>query len=470
MNHERMTRLFFDRFFPLVVNNKGYVVYIAKEYAATLKKNPEDIIGRYVKDVIPDTRLISVLDSEQELFGELFKIETGQIVICDYILLRGEDGSVEGACVISPYFINATYAQDFRSIEKLYKQVAQLKMEKARYKQEMSEMEHLNSKLVDLVGEAPAIVQLRETIKRIIDTDIAVLITGETGVGKEVVSSAIHQWSKRKNQKFVKINCAAIPGELLESELFGYEPGSFSGALKTGKLGKFEFANHGTILLDEIGEMPLALQGKLLRTLQDKEIVRVGGLNPIKLNVKVVCSTNSELEQKVKAGLFRSDLYYRINVVNLHVPPLRERKEDIRLLCEALIKRINHYHSTGVKGITADALKLFTEYDWPGNVRELEHVLERACVMTNDDYLGEDSFDLMKFRLAADRTSQNTVEKRDMLAGKKTSFEKNEVLSALKEAKGNKSLAAKNLGIARQTLYKKIEKLGIVETGTYLYE
>jgi len=345
-------------------------------------------------------------------------------------------------------------------IERLHKKVNELESEKLRYRQELSELERSKSYLVNLVGETPSMRQLKELINRIADTSLVVLITGETGVGKEVVSDAVHQLSGRGRGRYVKINCAAIPSDLLESELFGYEAGSFSGASKDGKMGKFEFANNGTILLDEIGEMSLDLQRKLLRVLQDSEIVRVGGLTPVKLNVRVICSTNCVLEDMVEKGTFRRDLYYRIKVADLYIPPLRERKEDLGLLCDALIRKINYYHNSAVKGVTDETLELFHHYDWPGNIRELEHLLERACVLANQDYLDAHYFEVLKeWRTVGKLAKEGHAG--DILGERRLSFEKNEIIRALIEAKGNKTLAAKALGVSRQTLYEKIKKLDI---------
>jgi len=461
---DRMMKLFFYRYYPLVVDKKGRIIFITKKYADFLKKNHDDLIGKYVKDVIPGTRLIQVLETEKELFSMTFKISDDQMITCDYLLLRDENGIVEGACCLSPYFVDSEYEQDIDLIEKLYKQVNHLKMETERYKQELFESENANSNLVNLIGETPPMLRLKRLINKVADTALVILITGETGVGKEVVGNAIHQLSKQKSYKYVKINCASIPRELMESELFGYEGGSFSGASKNGKIGKFEFANNGTILLDEIGEMPFDLQGKLLRVLQEKEIVRVGGLKPISLNVRVICSTNRDLKQMVQDGTFRKDLFYRINVLELNIPPLRERKGDIGLLCDSLIKKINHYHNTYVKGVTDETLELFMQYDWPGNVRELEHVLERACVISNEDYLDTFYFDLIeeiKDSQNVDNATVNNTGTGSELFDKKASFERDAIIKALAEAKGNKSSAAKKLGISRQTLYEKIRKLDI---------
>jgi len=460
MEQQRMAEMFFRRYYPFVIDKNGKIVSITREYAAVLSRDWKSLLGKHILDVIPSTRMLEVIKDERELFGETFRLPNGDVLICDYLLMRDENGVVEGACCVSPYFINTKYEQDISVIERLHKKVSELESERQRYRQELNELERSKSYLVNLVGESPSMRHLKNLINKIADTSLVVLITGETGVGKEVVADAVHQLSGRDSGRYVKINCAAIPSDLLESELFGYEAGSFSGASKDGKMGKFEFANNGTILLDEIGEMSLNLQRKLLRVLQDSEIVRVGGLTPVKLNVRVICSTNCVLEDMVEKGTFRRDLYYRIKVADLYIPPLRERKEDLGILCDALIRKINYYHNSAVKGVTDETLELFRQYDWPGNVRELEHLLERACVLANEDYLGTYYFDLLKeWRTVGQQAEIGKIG--DMLGEKKLSFEKNEIIHALIEAKGNKTLAAKALGVSRQTLYEKIKKLDI---------
>lgn len=260
----------------------------------------------------------------------------------------------------------------------------------------------------------------------------------------------------------MKINCAAIPKDLLESELFGYESGSFSGAIKGGKMGKFELANGGTLLLDEIGEMPLVLQSKLLRVLQEGELERVGGLKTIKLDVRVICVTNQNIVEQVEKGLFRKDLFYRINVVEINIPPLRDRLEDIPPLCEYFINKINYSLGLDITDIKKDVFALFNEYIWTGNVRELYHVLERACIMAGFGSLKLENLDFLlariyKKNIINDNTSYNDVSLNDITA----EVEKEKIIKTLINTKGNKSSAAKLLNIDRSSLYNKLKKYGI---------
>ncbi len=225
-----------------------------------------------------------------------------------------------------------------------------------------------------------------ELAKKVADTDTTVLLIGESGTGKEVLARFIHEKSKRARGNFVAVNCAAIPSNLLESEMFGYEKGAFSGATKCHR-GKFEQANHGTLLLDEISEMPLELQAKLLRVIQEKIIDRVGGTEPISVDVRIICTTNKNIEQEVKKGNFREDLYYRISVFPIKIPPLRERKEEISELAISFLKKFSSKFNKNVEGITDNALELLINYPWPGNIRELQNVIERAVVLTEDNQI-----------------------------------------------------------------------------------
>ena len=290
---------------------------------------------------------------------------------------------------------------------------------------------------------------------------LTVLITGETGTGKEVFADALHRSSIRRDKHFVKINCAAIPKELLESELFGYEKGAFSGASSSGKTGKFEYAAGGTILLDEIGDMPLDLQAKLLRVLQEREFERIGGLKSIPFDARVICTTNRDVVQLVKEGKFREDLYYRINVLEMYIPPLRERTEDIMELSRTFIAQINNEYELSIEGIDADTQQFLECYDWPGNVRELKHAIERACMMRGSGTLSMDDFDFFIRRISANGSSyaaDRNVTKSLDLKTVKMEAEKKAIETALKITGGNKKSAANILGIERTVLYDKLKK------------
>jgi two-component system response regulator AtoC len=312
-----------------------------------------------------------------------------------------------------------------------------------------------------MIGRSTVMQNIYKTIGRIANSNATVLIRGESGTGKELVARAIHFNSIRKDKNFVKINCASIPENLLESELFGHEKGAFTGAV-TAKQGKFELAHQGTIFLDEIGEMSLATQAKLLRVLQEREFERVGGTETIRVDVRIVAATNKDLEKSIDEGTFREDLYYRINVVDIVMPPLRERKEDIPELVEHIIKNCCLEHGKTITGFSREAMKLLEAYDWPGNIRELKNVCERAVLMSSGPVLTIEDLPLSL------QKSNRRVEwlgeiQGDSLKEIVAEVEREVILKALEENNWNRSATAQALKINRSSLYAKMKELGIIE-------
>jgi len=307
----------------------------------------------------------------------------------------------------------------------------------------------------NLIGRSEAMTKLLDLVAQVAPSEATVLISGESGTGKEIIAAAIHYNSLRKEGPFVKINCAAITETLLESELFGHEKGSFTGADRR-KEGKFRQASGGTILLDEVSEMSLAMQVKLLRVLQEREITRVGGDEVIPIDVRVITAANRDLVREITAGRFREDLYYRLNVVTLQVPPLRERKEDIPLLAIHFLKEFAEKNHKEIKGFTPRALDRMLRYSWPGNVRELMNTVERGVVLSRSDYLDES--DLSPILMEKDSLEGDNA----VTSGESSleSMEKATILKILEEAGGNKSEAARRLGITRRTLHQKLKKYG----------
>ncbi len=306
----------------------------------------------------------------------------------------------------------------------------------------------------DIIGKSPAIQALLDTINMVAPTDANVLIVGESGTGKELVSSAIHYNSSRKHKPFVKINCAAITESLLESELFGHEKGSFTGADKKRK-GKFLQADQGSILLDEIGEMSLAMQAKLLRVIQEKEITPVGSDQNLKTDVRIIASTNKDLKKMSDQGVFRQDLYFRLNVVSIDIPPLRERDEDIPNLALHFLQIFSKKNNRDIKGFVPEAMDALNRYEWEGNVRELMNSVERAVVLARSDYITLDDFSFIK-KDDVDQIVTNT----NLGNIKLSQIEEKAIISTLESAEGNKSEAARRLGITRKTLLKKLKQYG----------
>ncbi len=272
--------------------------------------------------------------------------------------------------------------RDITELENLKKQLDDIR----HYASELQEMQIQQLQMDDLVAQSPAMQRVLELVTRVSRVESTVLITGESGVGKEVIAKKIHLLSKRKNKPLIKINCGAIPENLLESELFGYEGGAFTGAKKEGKPGMFELASEGTLFLDEIGELPINLQVKLLRAIQEKEIIRVGGLKAIPVDVRIIAATNKDLASMVRKGTFREDLFYRLNVVNINIPPLRQRREDIVPLLFEVLKKFNTKYGLD-KRLTGPVVERLLQYDWPGNIRELENLVERLVVLVNEPYI-----------------------------------------------------------------------------------
>ena len=309
----------------------------------------------------------------------------------------------------------------------------------------------------EMIGESPAIRQVFRLIQQVASTDCTVLILGKTGTGKELVARALHDHSPRKGKSMVKVNCAAIPAHLIESELFGHERGSFTGATDR-RLGKFELANGGTLFLDEIGEMPVDLQVKLLRALQEREIERIGGKGTIKVDVRIIAATNRELEQEMAAGRFRSDLYYRINIFPILLPELKDHKEDIPLLASHFIHRLAGKTGRKIKGISYSALQEMKLYDWPGNIRELEHFIERSILLSDGDILDHIQLPRQKSVTAV------PVEKKEFIVRKMKENEKEYIVNMLQYCNGRIcgcQGAAELMGVPSSTLFSKMKKLGI---------
>lgn len=439
------------------VDSDGKVTYISHHYAKALGISQEDCIGRSVDEIVPNSRL--------KLVAHRKKPETGKFMMADGTnkgsisnsLLVYRDGVVHPDQVVGAMGFGVF--RDSRKIEKLIKELETLRQQNSLYQNHLAQVYQADRTLDEILGKSSHVKSMKDLIGRISKTAVSVCILGETGTGKELVANAIHKLSKRANKPFVKINCAAIPKELMESELFGYEPGAFTGASKQGKLGKFELANEGTILLDEIGELPLNLQAKLLRVLQSNEIERIGGTKPIPINVRIICSTNRNLKQMIEDGTFRPDLYYRINTMEIVVPPLRERPEDIPDLVNHFIDVANHRNDLSISGFSEQAGQLLAAYPWPGNIRELEHSIERACVLCGSGTLDLEHFALSESGRAAEEKTR--AASAPSLKTKTNTTEQQAVLAALEACHGNKKAAAEMLGITRATLYSKLKKYNI---------
>ncbi|MFH1826576.1 MAG: sigma-54 dependent transcriptional regulator [bacterium] len=345
-------------------------------------------------------------------------------------------------------------------IEALQEQVAKV-LEKRRLLQEntlLRQMIDQSHQFEKIIGKSKEIREIFKVIDDVARSNATILITGESGTGKELVARAIHNRSPRQDKLFVALNCAAIPENLLESELFGHERGSFTGATER-QIGKFEIANGGTLFLDEIGSLPLPMQAKILRAIQEREIERIGAGYPTSVDVRIISATNGDLREAIKKYKFREDLFYRLNVIPIHLPPLRERREDIPLLANHFLQKYNQEFARNIKGIRKATIDLLVEYDWPGNIRELENLIERLIVLTKSDYIGSDKLprEIKKDDPSEDISDEESAE----LFSAVKRFEADFIRRAMDKAGGKKNKAAKMLGIHRNTLINLEKKLGL---------
>jgi len=358
-----------------IVDDKGYLIQVNHGYERVTGLKKEDVIGRRLCELVEDG-VISVAPSleairRKETVTALQKIKTGTEVLITASPVFDKNGKV--VWVIGNI-------RDMTELNSLKDENAKYRNLNLRYQSEIQELRTRTKFQEELIVQSPAMKKVVELAIRVAQASCNVLITGETGVGKGVIANLIHHTSSRCNNPFIKINCAAIPGTLLESELFGYESGAFSGAQKGGKVGLFEIANGGTILLDEIGDMPLELQPKLLRVIQDQTLYRVGGTREIKVDVRIIAATNEDLREKIAQNQFRKDLFYRLNVVPIEIPPLRKRREDILPLAITFLNKYNLKYGTQ-KHLAFDTQDALEGYSWPGNVRELESIIERLLII-----------------------------------------------------------------------------------------
>lgn len=360
-----------------------------------------------------------------------------------------------------PLYINDVFKgavstdRDYAEVRKLY-----LELENANSKLIFleNELKKFSGNFGDIMGKSPNILKKIDMARQIAPAHTSVMITGESGTGKEVFGRAIHELSGRRGL-FVPVNCGAIPSELFESEFFGYCQGAFTGANRKGKMGIFELANEGTVFLDEIGDMPFHMQAKLLRVLQEREIVRVGGERSIKLDIRVVSATNKDLKKMVDENKFREDLYYRLNVVEINLPPLRERKEDIPIFIEHFIKEFSLKNSQKIKGVNVGVMNILNEYEWPGNIRELMNVIEYVVVTNKNEMIQKSS--LPESIFSQIRKNEHSKEYPLDLTKAIKELEMENIKKALKISNNNKSKAAKVLNIPRGTLYHKIDEYQI---------
>lgn len=431
----------------VIVNEKGIITMMSKGYKEFCgDENPE---GKYVTEVIENTNLHNIVKTGKAELGVIMKVKD-QNMIASRIPIK-KNNKIIGA-------LGKVIFKDLSGFYEMSKKVNHMEKELAFYRHQLSIQKTAKYTFSNIKGESAHIQNLIKVCKRASRLDSNILITGESGTGKELFAHSIHNESERSCHPFVKVNCSAIPNELLESELFGYEEGAFTGAKKEGKKGKFELAENGTIFLDEIGDMPLYMQAKLLRVLQEKEIDKVGGTFSKSVNVRIISATNKDLSKEVKNGTFREDLYYRLNVMNIHIEPLRERKEDIKPLALELIKKLSDEMGVYVKEISNEAIYALEEYSWPGNIRELENVIERALNLIDNDFV----IKVVHFprNISGDFTESKHLQKKQ-LKEILDAVEKETILKSFENNNRNKKKTAQELNISRTNLYAKLKSYEI---------
>jgi PAS domain S-box-containing protein len=432
----------------MVTDVDGRITHFNKPYGKFLGLDPEAQIGRHCTEVVENTRMHIVARTGRAEINQSQELK-GQNMVVQRIPIR-KDGQVVAV-------FGQVMFKDVRDVRKLANRLSLLESKVKLYEEELLSLRSTRYTFKSIIGDSESIHRLKKEALQAAANAFPVLITGESGTGKELFAQAIHHASARKVHPFVRINCAAIPRDLLEAELFGYEKGAFTGARSSGKPGKFELAHRGTIFLDEIGDLPLEMQPKLLRVLEDKAFERVGGTTVLRSDFRLIAATNQSLEQLMADGRFRKDLFYRLSVIPLPIPPLRERREDILPIAEELLRQLEQEANLEGVAFGPKAAAMLTGYDWPGNVRELSNVLERtAATLTGKTIRSADlPFYLSRSIKKGDPKGEASIRAAQVRA------EKTAIRRALAETDYNKARAARLLGIHRTLLYKKMNKYGI---------
>ncbi|MGB4189314.1 MAG: sigma 54-interacting transcriptional regulator [Syntrophales bacterium] len=434
----------------LITDPDGYVIFLSDTYGKFLGMDPKAQIGKHTTDVIENSRMhivartgVPEINHPHQIMGR------NQIVQRIPIYINGKLAAVFGQVMF----------EDIKDVQILADKLNILESKVQLYEKELENLRASKYSCRNIVGSSQVMTELRRLAQRAAKVNSPVLLVGDSGTGKELFAHAIHRASDRHRKPFIRLNCSAIPKDLLEAELFGYEPGAFTGAGTKGKPGKFELAHQGTIFLDEVSELPLEIQPKLLRVVEEKIVERLGATRPVKCDFRLIAATNENLEDCIRRGKFRKDLYYRLNVIPLHIPPLRERREDIPLIASHLLQSLCRDFGLAAKGISPEVMKIFQNHDWPGNVRELSNILERTLTLLDerDEMIHVEHLPLF-FRSLSTRSERSQPR---ILKDLRATSERDAVLHAIRAANNNKNEAARILGIHRTALYKKMKKLNL---------
>lgn len=433
------------------VDTEGRITFLSRSNEKFYNLQPGEAVGKHVTEIIKNSRLHIVAKTGKPEVGMVMRVKDNDYRVVERIPIK-KGGKVVGA-------IGKIMFDDIEKVKALSERIAGLEKKVLTYRKLVEDFYLAKYKFSDIIGVNTILQNVKNNARKAARTSSNILIAGESGTGKELFAHAIHNSSTRRKFPFVRVNCAAIPHELFESELFGYAKGAFTGAKETGKKGQFQLADHGTIFLDEISEMPIYMQAKLLRVLQEREILRIGDDKPIPVDFRLIASTNKDLNRMIADGGFREDLFYRLNVVKLTLPPLRKRMEDLDILVAHFFDVLNTKLGTKVTGLSGEARHLLHEHDWRGNVRELRNVLERSLNICHEGEL--DSRHLVTYFHPESYKDSLALEQIKPLRDTLLRAERGAIQRALEITGGNKKEAAKLLGISRSGLYQKMSMFDI---------
>lgn len=431
----------------ILIDAEGVVRFVSESNESIQKGAVDGAVGQHISQVNPDSNLLRIVETGKAEIGRSLVLNARERIVARIPLVKA--GRVVGAA-------GKLLLSSPQKLKELYQRIERLEKQLDYYKSELKQSHGARYTFDHIIGRSPRLGEALALARKAAENDSSVIISGESGTGKEMFAHAIHEAGQRSAGHFIRINCGAIPAELFEAELFGYEPGAFTGARHRGAVGKIELAHNGTLFLDEISEMPPRMQVKLLRVLQDKVVERIGGGKPRQINFRLISATNQDLESMIRQGTFRLDLYYRLNVMTIKLPPLRTMPEDIPLLFHSALRSLGEQNHRPVATVASDAMAALSTYLWPGNVRELRNVAERALIVCDQDrvtlkdlptiFRGDDGLRgatpsaLKPLRVIVEEAEHRAIE------------------NALRQAKDNKAKAAELLGIHRTGLYQKMNK------------
>lgn len=434
----------------ILIDADGVVRFVSESNTTIPRDAMAGAVGRHIAEVNPDSELLRTVQTGKAEIGRPLVLNDQERIVARIPLVS--EGRVVGA-------VGKLLLSSPQKLKELYQRIESLEKQLDYFKSQFRQLRGARFTFSHIIGRSQPVRDALTLARKAAQKDSAVIIQGESGTGKELFAHAIHEASRRRLNNFIRINCSAIPADLIEAELFGYEPGAFTGARRQGAAGKIELAHNGTLFLDEIGEMPLRMQVKLLRVLQDKVVERIGGGAPRQIDFRIISATNRNLETMIRKGEFRLDLFYRLNVMSLHLPPLRTIIEDIALLFNALVEELAQDQSMRPKTVAPDAMAALTAYGWPGNVRELRNVAERALIVSEGERI---EFDDLPGAIKARATLKaGAFHEERSLKAIMDAAERQAIEGALQQTGNNKAKAARLLGIHRTGLYQKMKKNGV---------